>query len=334
MIGNESIRQASASSPADYPPSDGVARFDDHAQNCTVFYTRDVLENLFKREGNQPDASISWDAPIYYEQGNPAARVVPDLFVTLGTDGKRRLAYKVWEEGKVPDFVLDVASKLAEGDRDWRGKPARYAAVGVRECWRFDPTGEHFEPRLQGFRWEAGGYVELPARRDGVALTIRSEALGVDLRFDGERLRVRDPRTERVFPTPEEVFAEAVVAEAALYAERRARQAAEAGWDAETKARLRAETDRAEQAKARRRAEMDRDAEARARQRAETARAEQAEARRVAEAAREAEARARRKVEAREIRLERRLQALSAASLANAGERKSPPNRQAKSNFG
>ena len=320
MIGNESIRQAAASCAADYPPSDGVARFDDHAQNRTVFYARDVLENLFKREGNRPDASISWDAPIYYELGNPAARVVPDLFVTLGTDGKRRLAYKVWEEGKVPDFVLDVASTLAEGDRDWRGKPARYAAIGVRECWRFDPTGEHFEPRLQGLRWEAGGYVELPARRDGVALTIRSEALGVDLRFDGERLRVRDPRTERVFPTPEEVFADAVMAEAALYAERRARQAAEAAWDAEAKARRSAETARAEQAEARRRAETDRDAEAKAR--------------RAAEAAREAEARARRKVEAREIRLERRLGALSAASLANAGERKSPPSRQAKSNFG
>lgn len=299
MIGNESIRPAAASCAADYPPSDGVARFDDHAQNRTVFYARDVLENLFKREGNQPDASISWDAPIYYEQGNPAARVVPDLFVTLGTGGKRRLAYKVWEEGKVPDFVLDVASKLAEGDRDWRGKPARYAAVGVRECWRFDPTGEHFEPRLQGFRWEAGGYVELPASRDGVALTIRSEALGVDLRFDGERLRLRDPRTERVFPTPEEVFAAAVAAEAALYAERRARQAAEAAWDAETKAR----------------------------QAAETARAKTAEARRAAEVSREMKARARREVEAHEIRLERWSGALGAASLANAGERKSPPSR-------
>ena len=313
MIGNESIRQASASSPADYPPSDGVARFDDYAQNRTVFYARDVLENLFKREGNQPDASISWDAPIYYEQGNPAARVVPDLFVTLGTDGKRRLAYKVWEEGKVPDFVLDVASKLAEGDRDWRGKPARYAAIGVRECWRFDPTGEHFEPRLQGFRWEAGGYVELPASRDGVALTIRSEALGVDLRFDGERLRVRDPRTERVFPTSEEVFAAAVAAVAALYAERRARQAAEAAWDAETKARQAAEAAR--------------DAGAEAWRTAETARAKTAEARRAAEVSREMEARARREVEAHEIRLERWSGALGAASVANAGERKSPPSR-------
>ena len=230
--------------------------------------------------------------------------------------------------------MLDVASKLAEGDRDWRGKPARYAAVGVRECWRFDPTGEHFEPRLQGFRWEAGGYVELPARRDGVALTIRSEALGVDLRFDGERLRVRDPRTERVFPTPEEVFADAVMAEAALYAERRARQRAETERDAAAEARRRAETDRDAEAKARQAAEAGWAAEAKARRRAETARAEQAEARRAAEAAREAETRARRKVEAREIRLERRLRALSAASLANAGERKSPPNRQAKSNFG
>ena len=52
---------------------------------------------------------------IYHEQGNPEAVVAPDVFVVIGApkraEDDRRLSYKLWEEPKGPDFVLEVASR-------------------------------------------------------------------------------------------------------------------------------------------------------------------------------------------------------------------------------
>ena len=34
----------------------------------------------------------------------------PDAFVVFGVENRQQMSYKVWEEGKGPDFVLEVAS--------------------------------------------------------------------------------------------------------------------------------------------------------------------------------------------------------------------------------
>ena len=219
------------------------ARFSDEAQRETLFEVGEALAIRFDLERRWPRPALSFAVPIYYEEGNPAVRVVPDFFVSPASNGKRRQTYKLWEEPKAPDFVLDVAAAAADGDRDWRGKPGGYAAIGVPEYWRFDPTGQHFEPRLQGFRRQADGYVALPANREGSAIAIRSEALDLDLHFDGERLRLRDSQTGRFFPTGREFFADAVAAEAAYYAELDALRKADAKLEAETQALRKADAE-------------------------------------------------------------------------------------------
>ena len=199
MLCNETFRPATAVQTVDYPPVAAWARFSDEDQRDALFEVGEALAIRFDLERRWPYASISFAAPIYYEDGNPAVRVVPDFFVSFESDGKRYQTYKLWEERKTPDFVLDVAAAAADGDRDWRGKPDGYAAIGVPEYWRFDPTGQHFEPRLQGFRRQVDGYAALPANREGSAITIRSETLDLDLHFDGERLRLQDSQTGRFF---------------------------------------------------------------------------------------------------------------------------------------
>ena len=253
---NEPFRPATAVQTVDYPSVAAWARFSDEAQRETLFEVGEALAIRFDLEGRWPQPSLSFAVPIYYEEGNPAIRVVPDFFVSPASNGKRRQIYKLWEERKAPDFVLDVAAAVEDRDRDWRGKPDGYAAIGVPEFWRFDPTGQHFEPRLQGFRRQADGYVALPANREGSAITIRSEALDLDLHFDGERLRLRDSQTGRFFPTGREFFADAVAAEAAYYAELDALRKADAELEAETQAlrkadaKLEAETQALRQADA------------------------------------------------------------------------------------
>ena len=170
-------------------------------------YVDDAIELLFCVPRGRTDVAFCCARPIDYEQGNPEARVVPGLYVALGVPPSEEASYKVWEKGRPPDLVLDVASHSQEPQHDWRAKQPVYARIGIRECWQFDPTGEHFEPRLRGFRLERGRYVALPAVDEGGTATIRSVVLGLDFWLDGAELRVREPRTGRICPSYEEAVA-------------------------------------------------------------------------------------------------------------------------------
>ena len=186
------------------PPWRHDSRFGGPAQARAVLYVDDAIELLFCVPRGRTDVAFCCARPIDYEQGNPEARVVPGLYVALGVLPSEEASYKVWEKGRPPDLVLDVASHSREPQHDWRAKQPVYARIGIRECWQFDPTGEHFEPRLRGFRLERGRYVALPAVDEGGTVTIRSVVLGLDFRLDGAELRVRDPRTGRICPSYEE----------------------------------------------------------------------------------------------------------------------------------
>ena len=83
---------------------------------------------------------VSGDLLIYYEEGNPRVAVAPDVFVVFGVEDRMRMSYKVWEEGKGPDFVLEVASPgdVARG----RGAEAGHlCAVGGEGVLAVRPAG-------------------------------------------------------------------------------------------------------------------------------------------------------------------------------------------------
>ena len=48
-------------------------------------------------------------------------------------------------QGKPPDFAMEIAS-LRTAENAYIGKRAGYAAFGVPEYWRFDPTGGDLYP--------------------------------------------------------------------------------------------------------------------------------------------------------------------------------------------
>ena len=154
------------------------------------------------------------------------------MFVVLGAPSHNRRSYKVWEEPKGPDFVLEITSHSTRS-ADQGPKRRIYEELGVRECWQFDPTGDYLVPPLRGQRRIANRYVELPVRTspDG-SLSGRSEVLGLDLRTADGRLRLHNPATGRDLPSSEEL-------EDRVEREARARRAAEARV-AELEARLRA----------------------------------------------------------------------------------------------
>ena len=74
-----------------------------------------------------------------------AGAVYPDLLVAFNVDPARYYAqngYVISEQGKPPDFVLEVASP-STGRRDTVEKRVIYAQRGILEYWRFDETGRH-----------------------------------------------------------------------------------------------------------------------------------------------------------------------------------------------
>ena len=205
---------------------------------------------------------------VYYQEGDTTKRLTPDLFVVRGLEALPERSYKLWEAGRPPTFVLDVASPSTE-DRDRGEKQALYASMGVAEYWRFAPTGFLKEPEgarglLAGGALHGLGYVPLESAPDG---SIRSEVLGLEVRVDEQPetrhlLRFQDPETGQDLLTFRELQEAQIEAERRQReaenklreeaarrreAERRQREATAARRDAEVKiARLRAQVARLE----------------------------------------------------------------------------------------
>ena len=224
--------------PVEYPSSDGQPMGETPVhRDCII----DAIWTLQEYFAERADIYISGDMFLYYEEGNPRASVVPDVFVVLGAvkdelrEGGWRDIYKLWEEPKGPDFVLEVTSRSTRRQDQVR-KRALYARLGVGEYFLYDPKGEYLVPPLQGMRLRAGGYEPLaPSRLADGAAGVWSEALGLYLRRRGRALRLHNPATgwdllthREEAATRREEAAARRAAEARIVEEAAARRTAEA----------------------------------------------------------------------------------------------------------
>ncbi|MYE14623.1 MAG: Uma2 family endonuclease [Gammaproteobacteria bacterium] len=171
-----------------YPYSDGQPLADNDWQFTAILAAVDTLRVHF---AERPDVYVFGDMFIYYVEGDPERSVAPDVCVSFGVPNHKRMVYKLWEEGKAPDFVIEVASP-----RTWRDDVGRkrtlYERLGVTEYWRFDPRGEFFQPALQGLSLDDGRYRPIAERvRDG-RREIPSAVLGLTLRAEKELVRFHD----------------------------------------------------------------------------------------------------------------------------------------------
>ena len=154
--------------------------------------------------GNQETTIVSGDRYICREPGGQMR--YPDLLVAFDADpGLYKLSngYIVSEQGKAPDFVLEVASRRT-GAVDTGVKRGYYEGLGIGEYWRFDETGEFHGSRLGGDllvdgRYEPAAIEELP----GGALRGYSAALGLYLHWEEGELEFYDPETEAPVATLE-----------------------------------------------------------------------------------------------------------------------------------
>ncbi len=151
----------------DYPESDGkpIAETDVHRQ--AIFDTIVTLSDFFR---DRPDVYVTGNLLLYYEAGNPAAAVAPDVFVVFGVAKHLRRTYKVWEEGRAPAVVIEFTSR-ATALEDQGNKRVLYAWLGVSEYFLCDPLAEYLAPPLQGFRLAEGEYRRLGADGTGAVVS-------------------------------------------------------------------------------------------------------------------------------------------------------------------
>ena len=220
--------------------------------------------HLKRRLGNYATTLVRGDMALARYVGDKYP-LYPDLIVARDVDlalFERQNGYVIKDQGKPPDFVLEIASR-STGRRDIEEKHGLYEEMFVPEYWTFDRAGAFHGMRLAGRNLIDRRYVFLPiAEIEEDVLEGTSSRLDVNLRWDHGDLAWHDPRTGLHIATYDSL-------EADRSREMNARLRAEADRSREMNDRLQAEADRNREMNARLRAEAERDREIEARLRAE-----------------------------------------------------------------
>jgi Uma2 family endonuclease len=223
-----------------YPDSDGLPMAESDFQRGPLTYAVEALSIHF---ADRPDVYVSGNLFIYYKEGDPEAVVAPDTFVVFGAPKRRPNSYRLWQEGKAPDFVIEITSEATHA-KDQGPKRGTYAFLGVREYFQYDPTGDYLVPQLQGLRLSGMNYHPMPAQTlpDGT-LALHSEVLALELRLIDGELRFFDPASGRKLMSHAEAEAARREAEEATFREAAARREAEEATFREAAARREAEAE-------------------------------------------------------------------------------------------
>ena len=225
---------------------------DEKMANADALHELGQMLHLFRHFGRPESTLVKTDRFVTtgsdVELPSGSTRRVPDLLIAFGVDPEAYVAsngYIIAEQGKPPDFVLEVASQSTASE-DVGPKRSDYAAMGIAEYWRFDKTGEHHGARLAGDRLVGGVYVpiDIEEQSDG-ALEGYSEAIDLRLRWEDGALGWHDPSTGRHIATFD--------SERALAAKERDRADSERDRADDAEARADSERDRADSAEARNR---------------------------------------------------------------------------------
>ena len=226
----------------EYPEESDPSMSDPGIQFDPIHYGVGALRAYYvERE----DVSVNGNMFMYFREGDPKSVVAPDVFVAFEAAEKRVLGtYKVWEQGVMPSFVMEVVSPSSH-HYDVREKKALYARLGVEELWLYDPRGWYLAPALQGFVLREGEYEPMKGvEEEAGVLRGRSGVLGLELCVpeDGE-FRFFDPERGRYLHSLMESEVALAESEAAREVEKIARESAERGYRMERAMRRKAEAE-------------------------------------------------------------------------------------------
>src|SRR5271166_2884230 len=182
-----------------YPESDGKPMGETGVHVNVMLAVLDMLRRHYAENSR---VAVLANMFLYYEEGDPRKVVCPDVFVTLNVPSNTtRRTFKVWQEGKGPDLVIEITSKKTRKEDLHKKFGLCRDVLRVREYFLYDPLEEYLEPSLQGFRLIEERYDPIPWEGAGLF----SEVLGLRFERDAMDLRFFNPATGRRIPTGEEL---------------------------------------------------------------------------------------------------------------------------------
>ena len=232
-LNHRSIDSGTLEKFPEFPPRDDM-------QN-TLHLHYDGHQPVLRRYLGHDDTTIILsEVPVRRTPSQLQGHRIPDLMIVFDVDVPLAIeqnGYSIRDQGKPPDFVLEVAS-ASTGRQDVTDKRGDYSAFGIPEYWRFDPTGgrRHDAP-LAGDRLVDGSYqpVEILEVEPG-HLHGHSVVLNLDACWDHGKLRWYNPSAGLHLLTVEEEQDARVAEREALAAEREARIAEQEALAAEREA--------------------------------------------------------------------------------------------------
>ena len=156
---------------------------------------------LYEYFADRPDVYIGGGGFVMYNEEDGNERIAPDCYIAFDVDAARieeMANFWVWRVGKVPDFVMEMASRSTAAN-DLGHKRDLYESLEIAEYWRLDPTGgELYGQPLTGERLVDGAYepYEAQIRADG-SVRSDSELLGLRFYWDADDgFDILDPETD------------------------------------------------------------------------------------------------------------------------------------------
>ena len=180
----------------EYLESDGKPLGETDKHRRLILYLIFALDTFFRRK---KEVYVSGNLMLFYAEGDPTKVISPDVFVVLGAKKGDRRTYKIWEEKRVPNVVIEVSSRKTKRE-DFDKKMKLYAELGVKEYFIFDPDYPKTRQAFNAYRLSRGQYLPVIITSGKVF----SQELGLELVDTGETLRLFNPKTKRFLMTPEE----------------------------------------------------------------------------------------------------------------------------------
>ncbi len=189
-----------------YELPDTPRREPDEMTSFDLLHSLGNSHHIIRHLGNEDTTLVFTDKYISLDPFSSSAdlRRNPDLVVAPNADRAgflRRNGYIISEQGKPPDFVIEIASR-STARVDVGQKRVDYALMGIPEYWRFDETGEFYGARLAGDRLVEGRYEPMVIEElaEG-ALQGYIEVLNLIIRWEHGYLGWYDPATGLHIPT-------------------------------------------------------------------------------------------------------------------------------------
>ena len=176
---------------------------------------------LIRHFGSPDSTLVLGDIPVrhtFQRSLDPLRLRYPDLMVAFNVNSAEVIArrgFAIDDQGKPPDFVLEIAS-LRTALNGYTIKRVDYAAFGIPEYWRFDHTeGDYYPVPLAGDRLVDGEYqpITIVQTEEG-GYWGHSDALNLDLCWEHGQLRFYDPVAQRYLRTHNDEAEARIAAEA------------------------------------------------------------------------------------------------------------------------